>query len=413
MTKLTERERTSILKSLAMGGVPLIGLQHLAVAREAETKVLCHDIDSVVEGASAFRIVQGNVGAGKTFVLHLARVEALRRNLVVAHTEFGTNHRLYGRDGSSLAFLAALMSNLFTRTSSEPGALRRVIEIWINEVAEAVRKQGGGDDEIKAEIVQKLRVLKDYENGQAFAHVLAKYYEGFADSKPILQDAAVRWLRGEFSTKTEARELLGVRTIIQDENVYPALKVFALFCRIAGFGGLFVIVDELSALTDRLGNIKARHGNFGALLKLINESIQGGAPGFGFLFSGTDSAVEDEDKGLFSYAPLRSRLKPSAANEEITRFTPIIPLKPLGYEHLYELLRRVTLVHAGGEPERQVLPDNGIQFFVEQHIGSSASTKVANPRDILRPFVELLVKIEENPTKPWQSYFAKAAPVAK
>lgn len=203
--KLSEPERTSILKSLAMGGVPLIGLQHLAVAREAETKVLCHDVDSVAEGGSAFRLVQGKIGAGKTFMLHLARVEALRQNLVVAHTEFGTNHRLYGRDGSSRAFLAALMSYLFTRTSSEPGALRRVIEIWINEVAEAVKKVGGGDDEIKAEIVQKLRVLKDYENGQAFAHVLAKYYEGFADEKPVLQDAAIRWLRGEFSTKS-ARE---------------------------------------------------------------------------------------------------------------------------------------------------------------------------------------------------------------
>lgn len=413
MTKLSDRERTSILKTLAMGGVPLIGLHHLAVAREAETKVLCHDIDSVVEGGSAFRIVQGDVGAGKTFMQHLARVEALRRNLVVAHTEFGTNHRLYGRDGSSRAFLAALMSNLFTRTSSEPGALRRVIEIWINEVAEAVKKAGGGDDEIKAEIVQNLRTLKDYENGQAFAHVLAKYYEGFADEKPVLQDAAIRWLRGEFSTKTEAYDLLSVRTIIQDENVYPALKGFALFCRLAGFGGLFVIVDELSALTDRLGNIRARQGNFGALLKLINESIQGGAPGLGFLFSGTDSAVEDEEKGLFSYAPLRSRLKPSGGNGEISRFTPIVPLKPLGYEHMYELLRRVALVHAGGEAEKQVLPDNGIQFFVEQNIGSSDSTKAVNPRDILRPFVELLVKIEENPTKPWQSYFAKVAPEAK
>jgi hypothetical protein len=409
MTKVPESERTSILKTLSLGGVLQTGVQHLAVAREVETKAVCQDIDSVAEGGGAFRIFQGDVGSGKTFMQYIARAEARQRNLIVGHIELGKEHRLFGRDGGARRFLTALMSNLYTRTSTEPGALRRIIELWISDVAESVKKTGGNDDQIQAEIVRRLRVLKDHEIGQSFAHVLAKYYEGFAKDNYQLQDAAVRWLRAEFSTKTEARELLGIRTVIRDEDVYSALKVFALFCRIAGFGGLYIIVDELSALVEQLGHIKAREGNYGTILKIVNESIQGGAPGLGFLFSGTANAIEDEEIGLFSYPPLRSRLKPCSENGEITRFTPVISLKPLGYEHMFELLRRVAVVHAGGDAEKQVLPDEGIQFYVEQRIAGSGSANGVNPRDVLRPFVELLVKIEENPQKPWQSYFAKSS----
>jgi hypothetical protein len=410
MQKPTESERTSILKTLAFGGVVKTGVQHLAVAREIETKAICQDIDSVAEGGGAFRLFQGAVGSGKTFMQYLARAEALQRNLVVAHIELGKEHRLYGRDGSSRRFLAALMSNLYTRTSTEPGALRRIIEVWISNVVESVKKADGNDDQIKAEIVSRLRVLKDHENGQAFAHVLAQYYAGWAEENHELQDAATRWIRAEYSTKGEARELLGIRTVIRDEDVYSTLKLFALFCRMAGFGGLYVIVDELSVLVEQLGHIKSREGNYGTILKIVNESIQGGATGLGFLFSGTEVAIGDEDKGLLSYPPLRSRLKPCAPNGEITRFTPIIPLKALGYEHMFELLRRVALVHAGGDAEKQLIPDEGIQFYVEQRIAGSMSAKNVSPRDVLRPFVELLARLEENPEKPWQSYFAKASP---
>ncbi len=407
MNKLSERERTSVLKPLASGCVPLFGLQRLAVAREIETKAICNDIDSVVEGGSAFRVFKGDVGSGKTFMQHLARVVALGKNLVVAHIDIGKNHRFWGRDGSSRALLSALMTNLFTRTSSEPGALRRVIETWINRVAEDVKNGGADDGQVQTEIVERLRPLKDHEVGHAFAHVLAKYYEGFATDNVGLQDAAVRWLRAEFSTKTEAREFLDIRSIIRDDDLYPALKVFALFCRIAGFGGLYVIIDELSGLTEQLANVKAREGNFGTVLKVLNESMQGGAPGLGVLLGGTNEAIADEERGLFSYVPLRSRLKPYTPDGEITSFTPLIPLNALDFEHIYELLRRVTLVHAGGDAEKLMLPDAGIRFFLEQRIADSGSSKIANPREILRPFVELLAKIEQNPGKTWQSYFAK------
>lgn len=404
MTKITERERTAILKTLAMGGVPMIGLQHLAVARETETKAICHDIDSVAEGGSSFRVFQGDVGSGKTFMQHLARVEALQKNLVVAHTNFSKSHRLWGRDGSARSLVSALMTNLFTRTSSEPGALRRVIEAWINSVADSVKNGGGDDAQVQTEIVERLRSLKDHEFGQAFAHVLAKYYEGFATDNPALQDAAVRWLRAEFSTKTEARELLGIRSIIRDDDFYPVLKVFALFSAIAGFGGLYIIIDELSGLTEQLANVKAREANFGIMLNMLNESMQGGAPYLGFLFAGTNDAIQDEYTGLFSNSSLRSRLKPVSPNGETTSFSPLIPLKALGFEHIYELLRRVALVNAGGDVEKAKLPDEGIQFFLEQHIVGSGSP---NPREILRPFVELLAKIEQNPGKAWESYFGR------
>jgi hypothetical protein len=398
ITEITERVKKAIMDSLRAGLPPSVGLQYLAVGRKLETKALCLDIDNIQQGASACRFLKGPVGAGKTFLENVSFGYGIAANLVVAKTDFTIEHRLQGSDGRARGLYTALMSKLRTKSSGEMNALRLIIESWLS----AVSKQCG-DGDIQAAIYRELRPLRDYPLGAEFADVLHRYWEAFQQDNCELLDATLKWLRAEFGTKTEARQALGLKhcKIITDADMYSALKVFASFCRLAGHGGLLLVFDELANLCNRLPNGRARDGNFAVLHTIVDESFQGMAPGLGFVFAGTDEAIEDEERGLFSYPPLRSRLKPTNAAAPFTLLSPIIPLAPLAYEEVFMLLRNIVIVHALGDSSKLQVTDENIQSFLERSVAGRTQSKAFNPRDIVKPFVEMLASLEANPQARW------------
>src|SRR5690606_10629809 len=121
-----------------------------------------------------------------------------------------------------------------------------------------------------------------------FAHVLSEYYAAYEAMDEKRQEAAIRWLRGEYTTKTEARQDLGVRSIIDDDSIYDYLKLFASFARIAGYKGLLVSIDELAVLSHRLNHRTARDRNYEAILRILNDCLQGSVENLAFLFAATD-----------------------------------------------------------------------------------------------------------------------------
>ena len=56
----------AILQSLAAGVVPRIGLEYIAVGREAELEAFEHDMEIIADGGSSFRLVVGRYGSGKS-----------------------------------------------------------------------------------------------------------------------------------------------------------------------------------------------------------------------------------------------------------------------------------------------------------------------------------------------------------
>ncbi len=254
---ISTKERSAIIQSLAAGLVPAIGVQHLQVGRNDEVQTLVRDLDQVASGGASCRFVVGRYGSGKTFFLSLIRYVALQRKFVVAQADITTERRLQGSTGQSRALFRELTKNISTGARPEGGALSNLVERWIGDVDHAVRESGGNDEGVKQEIARRLKPLQDLVAGYDFANVLSRYYEGFLKQNDELQQAALRWLRGEFATKTEAREQLGVGSIIDDDAIYDYLKLMAGFVRLAGFAGLLVNVDELVVLSHRLNNSTA------------------------------------------------------------------------------------------------------------------------------------------------------------
>lgn len=393
------REREAILQSLRAGVVPRIGLRHIQVGRKDEVSAVLQDLARMQQGAAAVRFIIGRFGSGKSFFLNLTRMVALEQRFVVAQADITPDRRLHATGGSARSLYAELMRNLAVRSKPDGGALAGVVERWVADVDHQVRASGGGDAEVTREIHTRLKPLQEFVSGYDFAAVIARYVEGFQSQNDALMAAALRWLRAEYGTKTEARQDLGVRSIIDDDGIYDYLKLMAAFVRLAGYSGLLVNLDEMGVLSHRLNHAQARNANYEMILRMVNDCLQGSVEGLGFYFAGTDAFLEDRRRGLFSYEALATRLADNsfAAGGLRDLSGPVIRLSNLSPEDLYVLLHNIRLVFAGGDPSRYLLGDDGLVAFLNHCARTLGSDYFRTPRDAVKAFVGFLSVLEQNP----------------
>lgn len=395
------KERDAVVQSLRAGVVPRTGQHLIQVGRIREIETLVSDMVRVADGGSSFRLVIGEYGAGKTFFLNLVRSIAMEKKLVVASADLNPDRRLHASGGQARSLYAELMRNLATRTKPEGGALGGIVEKFIATAKAEAKEAGRPTEDV---IRQKLEHLTELVNGYDFADVIAAYYRGFEEGNEQLKSDAVRWLRGEFTTKTDAKAALGVRTHVDDAAVYDQLKLMARFVRLAGFSGLLISLDELVNLY-KLANAQARNSNYEQILRILNDSLQGTAVGLGFTLGGTPEFLLDTRRGLYSYPALQSRLAQNTfASSELVDFSgPTVRLSSLTPEDFYVLLQKLRHVYAGGDVTKYLLPDQGIASFMEHCSKRIGETYFRTPRTTITSFINLLAVLEQNPGTEWQT----------
>ena len=400
MTTIRPKDRDAVIQSLRAGVVPRTGQHLIQVGRTREIETLVSDIDRIADEGSSFRLVIGEYGAGKTFFLNLVRAVAMEKKLVVASADLNPDRRLHASGGQARSLYVELMRNLSTRTKPEGGALSGIIEKFI-ATAKTEAKTAGITTE--AAIRQKLEHLVELVNGYDFAEVIAAYCRGAEEGNDQLKSDAVRWLRGEFSTKTDAKHALGVRTIVDDAAVYDQLKLLARFVRLAGFAGLLITLDELVNLY-KLANTQARNANYEQLLRILNDSLQGTAVGLGFVLGGTPEFLLDTRRGLYSYPALQSRLSQNTfVSGSLVDFSgPVVRLSSLTQEDFYVLLQKIRHVYASGDTAKYLLPDQSIFSFMEHCSKRIGNTYFRTPRTTITSFIKLLAVLEQNPSTSWQ-----------
>jgi hypothetical protein len=393
------RDRDAVVQSLRAGVVPRTGQHLVQVGRTREIQTLVGDIDRIADGGSTFRLVIGEYGAGKTFFLNLVRAIAMEKKLVVASADLNPDRRLQASGGQARSLYAELMRNVSTRTKPDGGALGGIVEKFISQAKTEAKAAG---QETETVIRQKLEHLTELVNGYDFADVIAAYCRGFEEGNEQLKSDAVRWLRGEFATKTDARQALGVRTIVDDAAVYDQLKLLARFARLAGFSGLLVNLDELVNLY-KLANVQARNSNYEQILRILNDSLQGTAVGLGFILGGTPEFLLDPRRGLYSYPALQSRLAQNTfAGDGLVDFSgPVVRLSSLSPEDFYVLLQKIRHVYALGDASKYLLPDQGVGSFMEHCANKLGETYFRTPRTTITSFINLLAVLEQNPGTNW------------
>lgn len=412
--KIREKERSAVLSSLGAGVVPSLGLHHIQVGRKPELEALIKDLHRVENGGAAVRFIVGRYGSGKSFFLNLVKTVAMERRLVVASADITTDRRLTGGNGVARSLFNELTRNIATRARPEGGALGNIVERWIADLAHEIETQGGTEEDVEASIKETLAPLQDLVSGYDFATVLTTYYRGHARHNSDLQTAAVRWLRGEYSTKTEARKDLSVRTIIDDESIYDYLKLLAAFVRLAGYKGLVVSLDELVVLSHRLNNRTSRDRNYESILRIVNDCLQGSVEGLMFLFAATDDCLTDQRRGLFSYEALQTRLAENRFAQDglVDLSGPVIRLPQLTPEDCFVLLSNIRRVFSRGENEEAILPREAIERYLASCHERMGASYFQTPRETIKDFVGLLNVLEQNPHADWASLIGEIQTVA-
>ncbi len=399
--RIRPRERDAIVASLRAGMVPRLGQQHIQVGRAAEVQAAVHDVDRIADGGAGCRFVIGEYGSGKTFFLHLVRSIALERRLVTVHADLSPDRRLHAASGQARGLYAELMSNLATRARPDGAALPSVVERFVTG---ALREAADAGIDPSDAIQARLTSLTEMTGGYDFAAVVGAYWRGHDSGDERLRADAVRWLRGEFTSRVDARTALGVRTIVDDGSFYDHLRLMARFVRLAGFDGLLVCLDEMVNLY-KITASAARNANYEQLLRIVNDTAQGGAAHLGFLFGGTPEFLLDPRRGLFSYPALASRLAPNrfAGADRIDHSGPVIRLGNLTAEDVYVLLTKLRHVFAAGDTSRYLVPDEAITAYMTHCSARLGDAYFRTPRETIRGFLDLLALLEQHPGLHWSA----------
>lgn len=431
--RVPKRVAAVIINSLKGGVVPRIGLPYITVGREAEIRALLTDLSLIADGGASFRFLVGRYGSGKSFLLQTIRTHAMGEGFVVADADLSPERRLQGGQGQGLATYRELMRNLSTKTRPEGGALMLILDRWISNlqmqvagelgagaaapggatatggtpVSNGTADTGGAPNDpalnqaVEARIREQVASLEEMVHGFDFARLLTLYYRAVVDGNDELKGNVARWFRGEYRTKTEARQELGVSIIIGDDDWYDYVKLFAQFLKGAGYQGMLVLIDELVNLY-KIPNSVTRQYNYEKILTMYNDTLQGKAHHLGIIMGGTPQSIEDRRRGVFSYEALRSRLTQGRFAAEGMRdmLAPIIHLHPLTYEELLVLIEKLQQIHAGYFGYEARLNESDLVQFLQIEFGRVGADTHLTPREVIRDFIELLDIAYQNPSTP-------------
>ena len=398
-TPASLRDREALLRSLRAGVVPRAGQHLIQVGRNDEVRALSRDLEAIANGGSTFRLVLGEYGAGKSFFLNLVEAMARQMKMVTLRADLSPGRRLYSTSGQARALYAELLANAATRTKPDGGATLQIVERFVTSAHTSATETGVTVDEVLSD---NLASLEELHGGYDFANVIRAYWRAHEENNPALSAAAVRWLRAEYATKTEARQDLNVRGIITDETYYDHLKVLARFVRLAGYSGLLICVDELVNLY-KITNTVSRSANYEQLLRILNDCLQGTAEGIGFIFGATTEMVTDPRRGLYSYRALATRLaeNPLLRDGLVDFSGPTLRLASFTPEDVYVLLDRLRALYSDEVTSRA--PDEALTSFLAHCHEKVGDAYFRTPRKTIKEFVDLLALIEQNPEVQWDS----------
>jgi hypothetical protein len=394
-----------LLNALKGGVVPRVGLEYITVGRAQEIAAILHDIEMIEEGSASFRFIVGKYGSGKSFLLQTIRNYATAKGFAVVDADLSPERRFAGTKGQGLATYKELMQNLSTKSKPDGGALPLILEKWISGIMATVKATSRAEGEafekqVEQQIYAVAGALEGMVNGFEFAKAVVAYWKAYQADDAATKGNVLRWFRGEYPSRKEAKDDLGINFIVTDESWYDFLKIMAAFLVSAGYKGLLVVIDELVNIY-KIPNSITRANNYEKILTMYNDVLQGKASHIGFLMGGTPQCIEDKYKGVFSYEALRSRLAEGHfASSDVKDLTaPIIRLQMLSQEEMYILVEKLLNIHAGLYGYTPALTHEDLLYFLTVEYNRVGAATHITPREIIRDFIELLGILQQNPHK--------------
>lgn len=408
MDRINPKEASTIIKSLEAGVVPDIGLGHLLVGRKAEVDELIRILENIENGDSDLRFWVGDFGSGKSFMLKTIENLALSKNFVASTIDLNLSRRFYASDRKAVNLYSAIIENLKTKNARTGNVIEIIIEEWISSIFSKLSADksyelkdlmaGLYKDEVIGVILETLAKFKtvglSYELGQA----ISRYYEGFISNDRILKLKAIRWIRGDITTKTEAKKDLGINEIINDDNYFETIKNLAELFQEIGYAGFVINFDEAVNLY-KIPHSTTRERNYEKILNIYNECKSNLAKGLFINFGATRKTVFDQSRGISSYGALKGRLGSEASMDSdfINTNKTVLGLKVLTDEEIYTLLENLVKIYNTHFKTEINFTSSEIVRYMEGQLNRPGADEFLTPRAVIKDFIEILDIKRQNP----------------
>ena len=401
--KIPKRTLNTLMNAISSGVVPRRGLEYIAVGRKKETETFVSDLEETAEGGGVFRFISGRFGNGKSFMTQMVRNYAMDRNFVVMDADLAVNRRLIGSRGEGLSTYRELLKNTAYRARPEGGALEPILQEWAERILADI---GTDRDSVTYEaVLSKVRNaasgLSNLQHSHDFLIAIARYLSDYL--KDAEDSSALRWLKGEYDLKSQARKDIGINTLVTDDNWYDIIKLWARLFAVIGYKGLIVFLDEAVVLY-KLSSKVSRSKNYERLLTMLNDIMQGKSTYLSMYVCGTPEFIQDPNRGLYSYEALRSRLVSGRFENGFDNYLgPVINLRPLSNEEIFVLLRTIRDLHEQKYGYESEVDDAKLEVYLKKVLTGNVSSSLVTPREITRDLISLLDTLHQNP----QARFAK------
>ncbi|MBM0046917.1 ATP-binding protein [Anaerococcus sp. mt242] len=406
--RINPKEASVIIKSLEAGVVPNMGVQHLLVGRNNEVEEVIKILDNVADGESDIRFWVGDFGSGKSFMLATIEQIALQKNFVVSTLDLNPSRRFYATDRKAVALYTEVIDNIKTKTLKSGNVLSSIIEEWLNQIFSRVSEklnveiseilEGNYQKEVTNEILNIIGDFSAVGLSFEFGQSIVKFYEGFINDNRLQKTNAIRWLRGDITTKAEAKKILGINQIINDDNWFDALKNMSELFLGIGYSGFVVNFDEAVNLY-KIPQSVTRERNYERILNIYNEAKSNVAKGLFVNFGATRKTIFDENRGFSSYGALKGRLgsEDSMDNKLVNTNRTVLGLKPLSNEEIYTLLENLVNVYNVHYKESIAINESEIITYMEGQLNRPGADEFLTPRAVIKDFIEILDLKRQNP----------------
>ncbi|WP_029453123.1 BREX system ATP-binding domain-containing protein [Clostridium algidicarnis] len=405
--RVNPKEADNIIKALEGGIVPRRGIQHLLVGRNEEVQEVISILDSIIEGGSDIRFWVGDFGSGKSFMLRTIESIAVQKNFVVSTVDLTPTRRFYASDGKARALYSEIVDNIIVQTSQVGNAIDTILEEWINRIIINVSERDNismaelltldNKELIEKEILNVTSSFNSVGLSYELGEAIAKYYEGVVGDNRVLRLKALRWIRGDIDTKTEAKRELGIEKIINDDNWYDAIKNLAELFSDIGYSGFVVNFDEAVNLY-KLPLARTRERNYERVLNIFNECKSNIARGLYVNFGATRKTIFDEYRGMSSYGALKGRLgtEEGIDSKLLNTNRTVLLLKPLSVEEIYTLLENLNNIHNIHYRQEISMTTEHIKMYMEEELNRPGSDEFLTPRAVIKDYLEILDLIRQN-----------------
>ena len=241
------RRRHDVLAALRRGTVPASGLDLLAVGLGHLESTFDAEIEAATSGASGFKAVRGEYGAGKTFIARWLGERAKSRGLAVAEVQISETETPLHR----LETVYRRLCERLTTATAPPSAFRPVLDSWLFALEDDVlgrdsalaRDAEGLGRAVEHLVEQRLGELARTTPG--YAAGLRGYRRALEAGDVDTADGIAAWLAGQPHVAAAARRVAGVKGDLDHFLALGFLQGLLTVLRDAGHPGLLLVLDEV------------------------------------------------------------------------------------------------------------------------------------------------------------------------